>query len=289
MAERLKVISPVDGRVYVERPLAGPSEIGRALETARKVQRAWRETSVQERAAIVHRAVEAFLAKTDEIAAEITWQMGRPVRYTPNEIRGGFAERARYMAEVAEECLADEEVGDKPGFVRFIRHVPLGIVLVVAPWNYPYLTAVNGVVPALMAGNAVILKHSAQTPLCAERIAWAFETAGLPAGVFQHLHLRHEDAARIISSGSVDFVSFTGSVEGGRAVQQAAAQRFIGAGLELGGKDPAYVRPDADLAHAIENLGDGAFFNSGQSCCAIERIYVHRDVYERFVDGLIEL
>jgi acyl-CoA reductase-like NAD-dependent aldehyde dehydrogenase len=213
--------------------------------------------------------------------------MGRPIRYTPNEVRG-FEERARYMIGVAEEALADVRVGDKAGFTRFIRRVPLGVAFVIAPWNYPYLTAVNAVVPALIAGNAVILKHSAQTPLCAERMGEAFAAGGLPAGVFQHLHLSHDAAAGIIDSGQVNFVSFTGSVPGGHGVQEAASRRFLAVGLELGGKDPAYVRPDADLDHAIENLADGAFFNSGQSCCAIERIYVHRDVYDRFVDGLVE-
>jgi acyl-CoA reductase-like NAD-dependent aldehyde dehydrogenase len=213
--------------------------------------------------------------------------MGRPIRYTPNEVRG-FEERARYMIAVADEALADVAVGEKAGFTRFIRRTPLGVAFVMAPWNYPYLTAVNGVVPALMAGNAVILKHSAQTPLCAERMAEAFTAGGLPAGVFQHLHLSHDAAAGIIDSGQVDFVSFTGSVPGGHGVQQAASRRFLALGLELGGKDPAYVRPDADLDHAIENLADGVFFNSGQSCCAIERIYAHRDVYERFVAGLVE-
>jgi acyl-CoA reductase-like NAD-dependent aldehyde dehydrogenase len=162
------------------------------------------------------------------------------------------------------------------------------VAFIIAPWNYPYLTAVNAVVPALMAGNAVLLKHSAQTPLCAERLGEAFAAGGLPTGVFQHLHLSHDAAAGIIDSGQVDFVSFTGSVPGGHGVQEAASRRFLALGLELGGKDPAYVRPDADLDHAIENLADGAFFNSGQSCCAIERIYVHRDVYDRFVDGLVE-
>jgi acyl-CoA reductase-like NAD-dependent aldehyde dehydrogenase len=201
----------------------------------------------------------------------------------------GFEERARYMIAVAEPALADVEVGDKPGFSRFIRRVPLGIAFVIAPWNYPYLTAVNAVVPALMAGNAVILKHSAQTPLCAERIGEACAAGGLPAGLFQHLHLGHEAVARIIDSAQVDFVSFTGSVAGGRSVQEAAARRSVEVGLELGGKDPAYVRADADLEHAIENLADGAFFNSGQSCCAIERIYVHRKVYDRFVDGLVDV
>jgi len=172
---------------------------------------------------------------------------------------------------------------------RFIRKVPLGVVFVVAPWNYPYLTAVNAVVPALMAGNAVILKHSQQTPLCAERFAEAFAAAGLPMGVFQHLHVDHDATAKIIQAPEIDFVAFTGSVPGGRAIEQAAAGRFIGMGLELGGKDPAYVRADADLAHAVENLVDGAFFNSGQSCCGIERIYVHQSVFADFVDGAVAL
>ena len=287
MGDRIRVISPVDGEVYAERAVASEAEIAAALERAARAQQAWREAPVAERAAILSRAVDAFVARREEIAREITWQMGRPIRYTPNEVNG-FEERARYMIEVAEQALADVEVGHKPGFARFIRRVPLGVAFVVAPWNYPYLTAVNAVVPALLAGNAVILKHSAQTPLCAERIGEAFAAGGLPAGVFQHLHLSHDAAARIIGSGRVDFVSFTGSVAGGRSVQQAASHRFLEVGLELGGKDPAYVRPDADLEHATQNLADGAFFNSGQSCCAIERIYVHRDVYDRFLHGLVE-
>jgi acyl-CoA reductase-like NAD-dependent aldehyde dehydrogenase len=174
-----------------------------------------------------------------------------------------------------------------PGFRRFIRREPLGVVFVVAPWNYPYLTAVNAVVPALLAGNAVILKHSEQTPLCAERFAEAFAAADLPRGVFQALHLDHAAVAGMIGSPEVDFVAFTGSVEGGHAVQRAAADRFIGAGLELGGKDPAYVRADAPFAHTVESLVDGAFFNAGQSCCGIERIYVQRPLHDRFVEAYV--
>ena len=288
MGNRIRVISPVDGAVYAERALASAAEIAAALERAERAQQAWRMVPVGERAAMLGRAVDAFVARRDEVARELTWQMGRPIRSTPGEVHG-FAERARYMIGVAEQALADVEVGDKPGFTRFIRKVPLGVAFIIAPWNYPYLTAVNGVVPALLAGNAVILKHSAQTPLCAERLGEALAEGGLPAGVFQHLHVSHDAAERIIDSGQVGFVSFTGSVAGGHSVQQAASQRFLEVGLELGGKDPAYVRADADLDHAIENLADGAFFNSGQSCCAIERIYAHRDVYQRFVDGLAEL
>jgi acyl-CoA reductase-like NAD-dependent aldehyde dehydrogenase len=287
MGDRIRVISPVDGEVYVERALAGDREIAAARDRAQRAQKEWRRVAVAERAAILSRAVDALVARRDEIAGELTWQMGRPIRYTPNEVRG-FEERARYMIAVAAEALADVRVGDKAGFTRFIRKEPLGVAFVIAPWNYPYLTAVNAVVPALMAGNAVLLKHSAQTPLCAERMGAAFAEGGLPVGVFQHLHLSHDAAAGIIDSGQVDFVSFTGSVPGGHGVQEAASRRFLALGLELGGKDPAYVRPDADLDHAIENLADGAFFNSGQSCCAIERIYVHRDVYDRFVAGLVE-
>jgi acyl-CoA reductase-like NAD-dependent aldehyde dehydrogenase len=287
MSDRLRVMSPVNGEIFAERPLAGDLEVNQALARARRAQAEWRNLLVAERAALLARALDAFVARKAEIAAEITWQMGRPIRYTPSEV-GGFEERARYMIEVARQALADLEVGDKPGFRRFIRRVPLGVVFVIAPWNYPYLTAVNGVIPALMAGNTVILKPSAQTPLTAERFAEAFGAAGLPTGVFQHLNLSHAATSRIIASGAVDLVSFTGSVKGGRSVQEAAAHGFLGTGLELGGKDPAYVHADADLVHAIENLADGAFFNSGQSCCAIERIYVHEALYDRFVEGLVE-
>jgi acyl-CoA reductase-like NAD-dependent aldehyde dehydrogenase len=214
--------------------------------------------------------------------------MGRPIGQSPGEVRG-FEERARYMTSIAAISLADIDPGPKQGFRRFIRREPLGVVLVLAPWNYPYLTSVNAVVPALLAGNAVVLKHSNQTPLCAERFAECFQEADLPDGVFQFLHCSHDQSAEMIGSPLIDFVCFTGSVEGGHAVQKAASARFIGAGLELGGKDPAYVRADADMAHAIENLVDGAFFNSGQSCCGIERIYAHEKIYDEFVDGFVKL
>jgi acyl-CoA reductase-like NAD-dependent aldehyde dehydrogenase len=288
MATKQQTISPVDGRVYVERPLATPGEIDAMLSAARRAQEKWKHVPVAERAILCSGFVEQFESRATEIAEEISWQMGRPLSQSPGEIRG-LAERSRYMIAIAEDALRDIAVGDKPGFTRFIRREPLGVVFTIAPWNYPYLTAVNSIVPALLAGNAVILRHSAQTPLCAERFAQAFAAAGLPAGVFQALHCSHAEVERLIANPGIDHVAFTGSVDAGRAIQQAASRRFIGVGLELGGKDPAYVRPDADLAHAIENLVDGAFFNSGQSCCGIERIYVHADVFDRFVSGYADL
>lgn len=283
-----KCISPVDGRVYVERPHADNATIEQAIAGAAKAQAAWRLKSVAERAAICSAAVDAFVARKSQIAEEITWQMGRPISQAPGEV-GGFEERARHMIAIADTALADLQPTAKDGFNRFIRREPVGVVFTVAPWNFPYLTAVNSVWPAVMAGNAVLLKHSAQTPLCAERFEEAFVEAGAPEGLVRHLHLTHDQTAAVMRSADVDFVAFTGSVDGGHAVQHALADRFIGTGLELGGKDPAYVRADADLAQAIDTLVDGAMFNTGQSCCGIERIYVHQSVFDDFLSGAAEL
>jgi len=288
MADRITCISPVDGRVYVSRPVASKRAIASTFAAARAAQEQWKRLPLAERAAYCSAAVDAMVAMKDEIVPELAWQMGRPIRYGAGELRG-FEERARYMIGIAEQALADIDPGPKEGFVRFVRRDPLGVVFTIAPWNYPYLTAVNSVIPALVAGNTVVLKHAASTLLVAERFQQAFDRANLPEGVFQHLVLSHDQVGEIIAAGLANMVCFTGSVAGGKAMEEASAGRFINVGLELGGKDPAYVRPDANLAHAIENLVDGAFFNSGQSCCAIERIYVHQKVWGDFLDGFVDL
>lgn len=281
-------ISPVDGSVYAERPAPSGAEIAAAAKAAQDAARDWAHTPLPERARLCSALVDAFTADPARHAEELAWQMGRPFRYGQGEVRG-FEERARYMIAAAEHALADIELPAKPGFHRFIRKTPVGVVLTVAPWNYPYLTSVNSVIPALMAGNAVLLKHSHQTPLCAERFVEAGRAAGLPEGLFQFLHLTREQTAQLIQNPAIGAVVFTGSVHGGAEIERAAVGRFIPVGLELGGKDPAYVRADANLAHAIENVVDGAFFNSGQSCCGIERVYVHGAVYDAFLDGAVEL
>lgn len=288
MSNEVKLTSPVDGRVYAERHYASDEAVSAALEAAAQAQRGWKKTPLEERARYCTAAVEALLAMREEIAPELAWQMGRPVRYGAGELRG-LEERARHMIAIAADALADIDSGEKAGFRRFVRREPLGTVFVIAPWNYPYLTAVNSIVPALMAGNAVILKHATQTLLVGERFERAFQQAGLPAGLFRNLLLDHEQSARVIASGRVQQVNFTGSVEGGRAMERAASGHFLGLGLELGGKDPAYVRHDADLDFTVENLVDGSFFNSGQSCCGIERIYVDHGVYPEFVERFTEL
>jgi acyl-CoA reductase-like NAD-dependent aldehyde dehydrogenase len=283
-----RTISPVDGSVYVERPVSTAADVDRAIARAAVAQRDWARRPLAERTALLNRAVDAFVTKGGEIATEITWQMGRPIQHSPGEIRG-LEERARYMLSIAADALAPIDPSPKPGFERRVKRVPLGVVVVVAPWNYPYLTAVNAVLPALIAGNVVVLKHSHQTPLCAERFAEAFTAAGVPAGVFQFLHLSHLETSRLMGDARVASVCFTGSVAGGHAVVEATARGFATAGLELGGKDPAYVCADADLPHAIDSLTDGAFFNSGQSCCGIKRIYVSAPLYDRFVEGVVDL
>jgi acyl-CoA reductase-like NAD-dependent aldehyde dehydrogenase len=288
MTDTLKTISPVDGRIFVERPLQTGADIDRALDSAHAAQRAWGAMPLAARCEILKLAVDAFVAKASDIATEITWQMGRPISHSPGEIRG-FEERSRYVLGIAEQTLAAIVPTEKTGFKRQIKRVPLGVIAVVAPWNYPYLTAVNAVLPALIAGNAVVLKHSHQTPLCAERFFEAFQSAGVPAGVFQYLHLSHPDTARLMGDRRVAGVCFTGSVSGGHAVVAATAAGFATSGLELGGKDPAYVRADANLAHAVDSLTDGAFFNAGQSCCGIKRIYVAAPRYDEFVAGVVEL
>ena len=284
----LKVISPVDGSVYAERELHSMSDIDKVLSKSVSAQKEWKALSVAERKPYIEKFITAFENAKERISEELTWQMGRPVTQTPGEV-GGTIERAKGMLSLAEKSLADVLVDEKPGFNRYIKKEPIGVIFVVPAWNYPYLIAINSIVPALLAGNSVVLKHSAQTPLISERFADAFKEAGLPEGLFQYLYLSHEDTANVIRDERVQFVSFTGSVGGGHQIQKVAAERFIGVGLELGGKDPAYVCADSDLDFTIANLVDGAFFNSGQSCCGIERIYVHESVYDKFVEGFVEL
>ena len=287
MSQTTKIISPVDGSVYAERPLATDAEIESAVLRARAAQAKWALVPAADRVKATIAMLEAVLAMNDEIIPELAWQMGRPIRYGAE--KGGLEERARYMAGIAEKALAPLVPKEKPGFRRHVKRDPVGLVFVIAPWNYPFLTAGNTIFPALMAGNAVLLKHAAQTLLVGERFQAAADKSGLPRGLFQNIVLGHEQTEKLLASGKVNHVNFTGSVAGGKAIERAAAGTFMSVGLELGGKDPAYVLPDVKLDHAIENLVDGAMFNSGQCCCGIERIYVHEKVFEPFLEGFVAL
>lgn len=288
MSDSIKVVSPINGEVIFTQPYASENRIQEVLDLAKKAQKSWQKIPLAERKAKVSAAIDYLVSQKDTIAQTITATMGRPISQSAGEVKG-LEERARYMIDIADEALADIQPSEKTGFKRFLRKEALGTVLVLAPWNYPFLTAINSIVPALVAGNTVILKHSSQTPQVAKIFQQAFDSAGLPEGVFQTLYLTHEDTKKVLQSNVIDFVVFTGSVNGGHEVKQALNGRFIGAGLELGGKDPAYVRADADVKNAAENLVDGSFFNSGQSCCGIERIYVDEKIYNEFVDEFVKV
>lgn len=292
----VEITSPIDGSIYATRALSTTSQVDSGLNQATAAQALWQDTSLEARADFVLRALDIIDSQRREIALELAWQMGRPVRYGDGEVNG-FLQRGRHMVSIAKSALQPIYPDPQDGFERYIERRPLGVVLVVAAWNYPYLIAVNSIVPALMAGNCVVLKHSGQTLLSGERMAAAFQTAardmGLPQtlqdGLLTCLHLDHGATAKAVGDARIAHVNFTGSVSGGHAIVAAAKDRFIGLGLELGGKDPAYVRKDADLDATAEALVDGSFFNSGQSCCGIERIYVEASVHDALVERMCAL
>jgi acyl-CoA reductase-like NAD-dependent aldehyde dehydrogenase len=285
MTKTVDLISPIDGSVYLTRNVLSRDAAFEAAKRARAAQADWAARTVSERIALVRKAGEIIGQQTTRMAEEIAHQMGRPIRYGGEY--GGFNERLTYMADVAEESLAPMQIEDSGAFRRVIKRVPWGVVLVIAPWNYPYMTAINTVAPALIAGNTVILKHAGQTLAVGDHLAEAFHAAGVPKDVFQNLVLDHDTTSALLSERAVDFVNFTGSVGGGKAIERAAAGTFIPVSTELGGKDPGYVRADANLDAAVDTLLDGAMFNAGQCCCGIERIYVHESLYDAFVEKAV--
>lgn len=280
----LSVINPHDQSVYCTLAFDTPSEMEAKVQAAKAAAENWRKVPLAERVGTVRNALDYFRTHEAAIAESITGQMGKPITASYNEI-GGLFERAGHMLSIAEDTLTPEILPPKDHLHRRIEREPLGVVLNIAAWNYPLLIAVNVVVPALVAGNSVLLKHSAKTPLCGEHFQAAFSHV---PGLVTHLVLSHDQTLDLIRDARIDHAVFTGSVAGGRRVHQAAAGRFIDVGLELGGKDPAYVADDADLAFTVPQVVEGALYNAGQSCCAVERVYVHRRVYDAFLEKAVD-
>jgi acyl-CoA reductase-like NAD-dependent aldehyde dehydrogenase len=283
---QLAVVNPYNQEIAAELPYDGPGEVEAKLARARAAFETWRCIPVEERVHRVREGLRRFRSAAAEIARDVALQMGKPIREAQREVET-CCERAEHMISIAAEGLAPELLPEKPGFHRRIEHAPLGVVFNLAAWNYPLLIPVNVVVPALLAGNTVLLKHSARTPLCGLHFERAYGSLE-PAGLVSSLILTHEETAQVIRDPRVAHVAFTGSVEGGAATAREAAGRFIDVGLELGGKDPAYVAADADLDFAVANVIDGACYNAGQSCCAVERVYVHRDLHDAFLSRALE-
>ncbi len=287
MTKMIQCISPIDGSVYAERPTMDYEDATVLVTKASQAQKAWADKPLDERVALVRAGVARLGDMSDIIVPELAHMMGRPIRFGGEF--GGVEERASHMADIAKQALAPVVIEDSPGFKRQIMRESHGVVLVIAPWNYPYLTAINTVAPALIAGNAVVLKHSSQTLLAGERMVEAFSDAGLPTEVFQNIFLDHDTTSQLIADGLFGFVNFTGSVGAGKVMERAAAGTFTGLGLELGGKDPGYVMDDANLEAAVETLIDAAMFNSGQCCCGIERIYVIDSLFDTFVEQAVAI
>ena len=283
----LTCVSPIDGKVFAKREAISISKSREVIEISRKSQPSWSKRPIEERIDLVLAGVAEMGQMNDAVVPELAKMMGRPVRYG-GEFKG-FEERAHYMAKIASQSLQVIDAGEDADFKRYIRRIPHGVVFVIAPWNYPYMTAINTIAPALIAGNSVILKHSTQTLLVGERLASAFHSAGVPKDVFQNIFLDHEITKQLIAENSFDFINFTGSVPAGASIEKAAAGTFTGVGTELGGKDPGYVMEDADLEAAADTLIDGAMFNSGQCCCGIERIYVHESLFDNFLEKAISI
>ncbi|GAP93441.1 putative aldehyde dehydrogenase [Rosellinia necatrix] len=283
--ETITTISPTTNEPILTRNGVSTLELQEIPRVSAEAFKTWRETSLTDRTIIVKKALGLLEKQKDQLAEELTVQMGRPIAYTGGEISTAI-KRANYLLKISEETLKDTDGEAEKGFKRFIRKVPVGPVLVIFAWNYPYLILVNSLIPALLAGNTVILKPSPQTPTIAEHVTKMFAEAGLPAGVLQYFHCGSPLIMEsVVRDARISLICFTGSVAGGLAVQKAASDRIVNVGLELGGKDPAYVRGDVDLDWAAAEIVDGSVFNSGQSCCAIERVYVDEKIYDGFIEA----
>ena len=287
MASYLELINPANGEKFRELPYHNWEEAKSLLLQADNTQKQWRHTEISERIQLVKAAMDYFRDNQKNIAEDITRQMGKPISQSLNEVMG-MIHRAEVCCDLAEDALKDITLPKANGLRRFIKREPLGVVLDIAAWNYPLLIAVNVIAPAVLAGNTVAIKHSSLTPLCGKAFEDAFKFAGAPDGLVTSLIMDHHTTEQVIQSGLIQHLAFTGSVAGGRRVKASAGSQFIETGLELGGKDPAYIREDADLDLTISNVMDGVFYNAGQSCCAVERIYVHESLFDEFVAGAIE-
>ncbi|KAI9644347.1 hypothetical protein NHQ30_007704 [Ciborinia camelliae] len=284
--ETITTISPITNQPVLTRTGISAEDLQQLPITATEAFLKFRKTSLKERQDIVKKALKLLNDKQDELAKELTEQMGRPIAYTAKEVATAV-KRGEYLLKISEDALKDTDGDAEKGFKRFIRKVPVGPCLILFAWNYPYLILINSLIPALLAGNSVILKPSPQTPTIVEHIASIFSEAGLPDNVIQYFHCGSPLIIEsIVRDPKVSLVCFTGSVAGGLATAKAAADRIVNVGLELGGKDPAYVRGDVDVAWAAEEIVDGAVFNSGQSCCSLERVYVDEKIHDEFIEAV---
>jgi acyl-CoA reductase-like NAD-dependent aldehyde dehydrogenase len=282
----LKIHNPATGALIAEVPEATATSVAASAAAARAAQPAWAATPLAQRIKVMQRFRAALEAQVDTLAATLTKEVGKPIRQARNEINGLLARIDFFNAQV-EAALAPQQVFDEGGTREVMGLDPLGVVANISAWNYPYFVGGNVFVPALLTGNAVLYKPSEFSTLTGLHIDRLLHEAGVPADVFITLVGRGEVGAALLAQ-NVDGVYFTGSHATGARIAAAVGPRFIKLQLELGGKDPTYVAEDADVKSAAESLADGAMYNTGQSCCSVERIYVHERIHDAFVAAFVE-
>ena len=283
----LTIQNPATGATLAALPADDAASVALKAARARAAQPEWARTPIDARIAAIERFRAGLVAEHEALALTLTREVGKPITQSRNELNG-LLPRIDYFTSQVAAAVADETVHAEPGLSEQITHPPLGVVANVSAWNYPYFVGANVFVPALLTGNAVLYKPSEHATLTGLAIARLLHAAGIPPDVFQPLVGAGEVGAALVAQ-AVDGVYFTGSHATGARIAAAVGPRMIRMQLELGGKDPTYVRADADVRAAAESLADGAMYNTGQSCCSVERIYVHEDVHDAFVERFAEV
>jgi len=281
----LTILNPATGEPIAEVPSDDAASVATKATAARKAQSAWAAVPLAERIVMLQRFRQLIMAETDTLARTLTAEVGKPIRQSRNEL-AGLLPRIDFFLTQAAATLATEDVFNEAGMHERISHEPLGVVANISAWNYPYFVGANVFVPALLTGNAVLYKPSEFATLTGLHIARLLHAAGVPRDVFVPL-VGAGDVGAALLAQPIDGLFFTGSHATGQRIAQALAPRLVKLQLELGGKDPTYVRADADAKTAAESLADGAMYNNGQSCCSVERIYVHESLHDEFIGHFV--
>jgi acyl-CoA reductase-like NAD-dependent aldehyde dehydrogenase len=281
----LKILNPANGQLLAELPTDTIEDIAANYRRARNAQPGWAASDLAHRLTCLRRFREGIVRETERLAAILTSEVGKPIKQSRSEL-AGLLGRIDFFLAATEQTLAAREVFNDGGLRERITYVPLGVIANISAWNYPYFVGANVFVPALLAGNAVLYKPSEFATLTGLEIGNLLHAAGVPQDVFQVIVGGGEAGAAVLAQ-PIDGVFFTGSYATGARIAQAIGPRLIKLQLELGGKDPTYVCEDVDVAAAAASLADGAMYNTGQSCCSVERIYVHEKIHDPFVAAFV--